>query len=106
MNKELRFGFSESDISRLKEQLEALFRHIFEERESSYYGGRYFKFESSALGQFVLQKNFDSEENEWIEDSHQDLPLLLDINDAPDPEKFIKALASVEGCRLIVERER
>ena len=106
MRKDLRFGFSEKDIFRVRMTLESLLGISFEERESSYYGGRYFRFESPAFGQFILRDNFDSVENEWIEESHQDLPFLLCISERTDSEKLKRTLAQVNGCRLINEKDR
>jgi hypothetical protein len=106
VKKDLRFGFREKDIAQVKTRLESLLGIEFTERESSYYCGRYFRFESSTTGQFILQENFDSVENEWVEESHQDLPLLLNVSEAPESDKLRKTLTLVEGCRLINERER
>ncbi len=106
MKKDLRFGFTESNIVDLKAKLESLFGFIFEEHESSYYGGRYFKFRSDMAGEFILQANFDLIEGEWIEEAHQDRPLLLNISDAPDAEGIQKALARITDCKLINEIAR
>ena len=106
MINDLCFGFPEKDIVRTKTMLESLFGITFRERESSYYGVVYFRFDSKESGQFILQENFDSVESEWVEEDHQDLPLLLHVSCAPDPESVKRILALAEGCRLIRERQR
>jgi hypothetical protein len=104
MNKDLTIGFSGEDIFLIKTMIERLLNKSFEERESSFYGGRYFIITDALMGELTLQENYDQIEEEWIEDADHDLVFILRVSCAQKHDEMKKSLLGLKGSRLIRER--
>jgi hypothetical protein len=105
MNKTLTFGFKEEDLRTVRTRLEFLLKIHFEQRDSSFYGGTYFRWEDREAGQLILQNNFDRIEQGWIEEAHQDFATLLNVSGITNEEMIKTILAQIEDCRLIRETQ-
>jgi len=106
MTTDLRFGFPDKDIIHVRESIEALFKIVMNERNSGFYGGKYFRYKSIDFGELILQNNFDQLEDEWIEEDHKDLFVILSISGQLDMEEARRVLDKIQGCVHISQKIR
>jgi len=112
LNKSITIGIANSNMDKVKDELESLLNIKLEEHESSYLG-RYFTSKPLGVEEFELSNNFVDED--WSEANFKDYILLLRFNIAQQPEKitamvlnninnsvFIKALETKTGEYLKV----
>jgi hypothetical protein len=104
MNKDLTIGFLCSDIITIRATLEQLLGKSFQERDSSFHGGRYFLLKDPVFGELTLQDNYDQIEEEWVEEEHTDLGGILRVSCAKEHDALKAVLLGVEGSRLIREK--
>ncbi|MDY7574616.1 hypothetical protein [Actimicrobium sp. CCI2.3] len=75
------YGFLSNDIDEAKNSLESAFNIKFEAHDSSYHEGDYFRSGKSINEHFILKRNVDPYDNEPVEISYSEYPILLYIND-------------------------
>jgi hypothetical protein len=75
------YGFTDEDMETAKDLAEAALDIRFELHDSIVRCGDYYLFKDQGI-KFILQKNFDEDENEWIENFHDALVIMyLDADD-------------------------
>ncbi|MCB2250283.1 hypothetical protein KTQ74_00150 [Pseudomonas chlororaphis] len=88
------YGFKGLAILEAKSEIEKKLNLCFEERESSYQGGVYYKFVSDGAESFVLKGNIDPFDGDPVEQMFSDYPVLLYVDMTLRSEE-IKSLLSV-----------
>lgn len=87
------YGFKGLAILEAKSEIEEKLGFYFEERESSYQGGIYYKFVSDGSETFVLKGNVDPFDGEPVEQMFSGYPVLLYVDMTLRSEE-IKSLLS------------
>lgn len=80
------YGVVEGDIESARAFLERAIQISFVPHESSFYGGEYFRIELPDHSSFMLLRNYNDTENEWLEEEYRGFPLLLYVNEHPCPD--------------------
>ena len=60
--------------------------------ESDYRGGEYFRFGDTGVEHFILQRNFQDDEGEWVEPAFQKYHILLYVNETVRGAEIASAL--------------
>ncbi|WP_124337817.1 hypothetical protein [Pseudomonas chlororaphis] len=74
------YGFKGVAVLEAKSKVEERLSFSFEERESFYQGGRYYKFGGGESESFVLKGNIDPFDGEPVEQKFPDFPILLYVD--------------------------
>ncbi|MGC5700859.1 hypothetical protein J4P02_11735 [Pseudomonas sp. NFXW11] len=74
------YGFKGVAIFEAKSKVEEKLNFYFEERDSSYLGGVYYKFGGKESESFVLKGNIDPFDGESVEQMFSDYPILLYVD--------------------------
>jgi hypothetical protein len=93
------YGIKGVTIFEAKLGIEKDLMFSFEERESTYQGGGYYRFGSIGVEEFVLKSNVDPFDGEAVEQKFPEYPILLYVNMTSRSEK-IGGLLSEEFCLL------
>lgn len=88
------YGFKSVAILEAKSEIEEKLNFYFDERESSYQGGVYYKFINNDSETFVLKGNVDPFDGEPIEQAFSGYPVLLYVDMTLRSEE-IKSLLGV-----------
>lgn len=75
------YGYPTGSLDAVKNLLELALGIEFQERESYYRCGKYFRYDYPTQGRLLLQRNYDEVENEWAEEEYRDKALLLYADD-------------------------
>lgn len=89
------YGFKGAAILEAKSKIEEKLNFSFEERDSSYQGGIYYKFGDKESESFVLKGNIDPFDGESVEQMFSDCPILLYVDMTLRSEE-IKLLLSTD----------
>lgn len=93
------YGFKGVNIFEAKLKIEGKLNFSFEEGESAYQGGVYYKFGEKESESFVLKGNLDPFDGGAVEQKFSDYPILLYVDMTLRSEE-IKFLLSKEFCLL------
>ncbi|WP_082386886.1 hypothetical protein [Achromobacter kerstersii] len=93
------YGFKGVNILEVKSKIEKNLNFSFEERESSYQGGVYYKFSKGGSESFVLKINTDPFDGEAVEQIFSGYSILLYVDMTLRSEE-IQLLLSAEFCLL------
>jgi hypothetical protein len=88
------YGIACADLEAARAIIEKALGIEFVPHESLYLG-EYYRFGMSGEENLLIQKNYDSDDDEWREDSHRDQLFLLYVNRTYRPEEFRQALEGV-----------
>lgn len=75
------YGFSSDDISEARNILENTLGILFEEHDSAYQGGDYFRCGTTAGENFILKRNVDPFDNDPAETNFPGFSILFYVND-------------------------
>ncbi|MBM0280190.1 hypothetical protein [Pseudomonas chlororaphis] len=89
------YGFKSLSVLEARSKIEERLGFSFEERESSYQGGDYYKFGDKGEESFVLKRNVDPFDGEPVEQIFSEYPVLLYVDMTLRSEE-IKSLLSTE----------
>ena len=89
------FGFPDEDLQTTREAVEAALGIRMVLHESSYRCGDYFRSGDVGSEHFILQKNFDDVEGEWMDPTFPDCGILLYANETNRGPEIRDAMASV-----------
>jgi len=100
------YGLSSDNLEAGLASIERVVGVAFASHESSYHGGAYYRLGSLGQEHFILQRNFDPFENEWMEEGFKEVATLLYVNETERSDELQEALTmEVPGIRLL-RRER
>jgi hypothetical protein len=85
--------------------LEPLLALQFDERESTYYGGIYFRFGDQTSENLILKRNVDPFDGEPVEMEHADFPVLFYVNRTSRASYFERVLAGASNVFLLLRRQ-
>ncbi len=97
------YGFNNRSLAEIRKSLEELLNIRFEEHESTYHCGLYYRYESGDTEHLILQSNFDEHYDEWTEEEHRESKVLLYVNDAEE-FKDIEAILLTRTIHAILLR--
>jgi hypothetical protein len=100
---DLLFGLKLTDIESAKNLVEKVLDLKLNAHESSYVGD-YYRADGPGDEEIVLQENYDRDDEEWTEPDHQDMALLLYINESTRADMIESKLKPETGFKLL-ERE-
>jgi hypothetical protein len=89
-----------TSLDEARSLIERLLGLSFEEHDSAYHGGRYYRSGDEAHEHFVLKENRDPFEDEPAEDSFPDARILLYVNDTTRSSELERTFN--EGSKTIV----
>ncbi|MDX2247314.1 MAG: hypothetical protein SF052_11080 [Bacteroidia bacterium] len=89
------FGFKESDLEKVKSEIETQLEILFTSHESMYKGGIYYRLGDILSENFELQKNIDLLDGEPLEDEFKDFPILLFVNRTIRSEEIVELLTGL-----------
>jgi hypothetical protein len=75
------YGSQAADLEEARDVLEAALGIRFEARESSYQGGDYFRWGENEAEHLILKRNVDPFDDEPVEESFSQYPILFYVND-------------------------
>lgn len=87
------YGYPTGSLDAIKNLLESALDIKFQERESYYRCGKYFRYDYPTQGRLLLQRNHDEIEDEWTEEAHHNIDLLLYAEDIP-PQLELEGILS------------
>lgn len=99
------YGFLSSDISEAKNLLEDALHIKFEDHESTYQAGGYFRNGSSANEHFILKRNLDPYDAEPAEMSFPKHPILFYVNDTSRSEDLQRRVVQKSGSFVLLRHE-
>src|SRR5262245_19513797 len=73
--------------------------------DSAYHCGDYYRYKDAGEEHFIVQRNFDSVEDEWTEPERTDKPFLLYVNETPRSDELRRILEAVNGVELLKHEE-
>lgn len=101
------FGVRVATFEAARAAVEHTLGIVLHERESSHYGGVYFRFNGPNVQELVLQENIEIPEMEPAEEDFPEQRYLLYMSGSPKDSSFLAALeASPELFKKLRTRER
>jgi len=104
MKSYLTYGLSTQSREDLIQQLNSAFGIEFTAHESAY-RGVYHRSGPTGQEHFLLQPNYLTHEDEWIEEKHQEFPLLLYVNETTRPDEIDRLLQRAIPFATKLKRE-
>lgn len=96
------YGFKDADLEAVQAVVERALTIKFNLHESSYLGGEYYRFGNIGEEEFILQRNFNSFEQEWTEAEFKEISVLLYVNATKYSEEIERKLTShIRGISLL-----
>lgn len=86
------YGFKGAVIADAKSKIEDKFDFSFEEKDSAYQGGIYYKFESEASEGFILKENIDPFDGGAAEQAFPKYKILLYVDRTPRSDEVKRLL--------------
>lgn len=99
------YGLKSPDLETVRATIEQALAIKFNLHESLYLGGAYYRFGNVGEEEFILQKNFNSFEQEWTEAEFQEVGILLYINATIRSDEIERKLTSNVTGILLLKRE-
>lgn len=99
------YGFKDAHLEVAQAAVEQALTIKFNPHESLYLGGEYYRFGNVGEEEFILQKNFNSFEQEWTEAEFQEMSVLLYVNATKRSEEIESKLTSSIGGISLLKRE-
>ncbi|NDP59179.1 MAG: hypothetical protein GZ090_07470 [Oxalobacteraceae bacterium] len=99
------YGLLSTHLCEAKDILEDLLDIKFEDHESSYQAGSYFKNGNSSGEHFVLKRNLDPFDDEPAEVAFPKHPILFYVNDSPRSEYLQKILSKKSKTIVLLRHE-
>ncbi|WP_454834568.1 hypothetical protein [Pseudomonas lini] len=93
------YGVKGLTILEAKLKVEESLKLSFDERESTYQGGVYYRFGSDESEKFLLKGNVDPFDGEAVEQKFSEYPVLLYVDMTVRSEE-VRCLLSMEFCLL------
>lgn len=97
------YGFIQDDLDQVRSGVESMLEIQFAAHDSMYRGGLYYRLGNPGTENFVLQKNYNSDEQEYTEEQFSEYPLLLYVNQPQDPfsieERLLRGRFSIKLLR-------
>lgn len=94
------YGARNVSACQAKNNLENILGIIFEERESSFHGGVYFKYKNQSEN-FILKNNLDLMDGEPVEQAFDQYPILLYINSTGRSAELSSKILEDESFELL-----
>jgi hypothetical protein len=96
------YGFKKTDIEDVRISIEKALGLSMEAHESLYRCGNYYRFGNDGEENFILQKNFDPFDNEWLEEEGQGLEIILYVNETSRAQEIESLLTNrIPEIRLL-----
>ena len=87
MKSYLTYGLSTHSLEDIRRRLNSVFGIELVAHDSTYRGA-YYRFGPMGQEHFILQPNHLAHEDEWIDEDHQEFPLLLYVNETTRPDEI------------------
>jgi hypothetical protein len=99
------YGVRGLSLDTARSIIEAALGLSFTERESGYYGGKYYKHRLGHGQEVMLFNNFDDARADWVRRPYKDYHVLLEVSDFPDMNAIQRRLlTSSAGITLLRTR--
>lgn|SRR5678815_366455 len=95
------YGVFADDIEDARSLVEQVLGITLQPHESGYRGGLYFRLHDVGKEHFILQRNFDAHEEEWLEPEHTEMPFILYVNETSRSRELQDALGAQHHFRLL-----
>ena len=99
------YGVACSDLEEARAKVEPVLGVRLAVHESDCRCGEYYAHKRVGEQHFILQRNYDSFENEWTEPDSQDKSFLLYVNETDRCDGLRGALERVDGVALLKQEE-
>lgn len=94
------YGVVCGDLAEARSQVEAALGVSLAAHESSYRCGDYYRYNDAGQEHFILQRNYDSFDDEWTVPEREDMPVLLYVNETSRADELRQRLERVGGVLL------
>ncbi len=91
----------DSSIETARDLVEHCLNIKLQGHESLFYGGEYYRHSDIGKEHFILQKNYDSSEHEWMEEDYKEYPILLYVNEINRELVLEKVLTDTKRFKLL-----
>ncbi len=93
------YGLQNTTLEGARVAVEAALGAGLVAHESGYHAGAYYRLGRTGSEHFILQRNYDDFEEEWMEPEFKEYPYLLYVNETRRAPELEKRLTDV-GCLL------
>jgi len=98
------YGVAEEQGDEFRSRLNETLGVVLVAHESSY-RGVYYRAGSTGEEHIILQPNYLSQDDEWIDEEHKEYPLLLYVNETLRPDELDKLLSGKIPSLTKLKRE-
>ena len=95
------YGITGTELTEARSLIERVLGLEFSERESSYYGGTYYKYRLSTGREAILFANFNI--RGWVREQHKDYGVLLEVSDLEEMDKIRQRLMDSSSRFVLLE---
>jgi hypothetical protein len=99
------YGFVQDGLEQVRSDVESMLNIQLAPHDSMYRGGLYYRLGNPGAENFVLQKNYNFEEQEYTEEQFSEYAILLYVNQPQDPFGVEKRLLQGIPYARLLQRE-
>ena len=99
------YGFTRDDLEQARRDIELGLNIQLMPHDSMYRGGLYYRLGDPGSENFVLQKNYNFEEQEYTEEQFSEYAVLLYVNQPQNPFEVEKRLLKSAPYAKLLQRE-
>jgi uncharacterized protein YacL (UPF0231 family) len=99
------YGSKSQDLEDVKSRVERVLESTLEERDSTYFGGRYYKAVLMNGEEIVVRRNFDPLDQEAAETEFKEYPIIVYVNNSMRAEQ-VRTVFEKVGLELKLLRHK